>query len=347
MSLRSYGYDEETEDLAAWLRDVGRLEPRCRSGPRDRQPPRGAARRLPVGRHRCRHRARRAPLVFRRGRRGCRGCRGRRGDRHRVRRAAPGPARMRCAPTRSRWGRSVAAGETAGPDEPEGAESEGQLGDGHLNAVTCSSVDCVREVTRAHDRTARPQRPGSKQSKTKTPALKGAPSGGACARASSRPLRRSRTPRCARWPECGSRAVIEVSAYIPGVGPQPAGALHRARARRPGEGPARRALQGHPRRARRSRRARAKPGPFALRRQEGVLSDAAQRPRHTPRARPDPVYRSVLVTQVVNKVLSRGKRSLAERVVYDALDDRAREVRDRPGADFEEGRGERPAPSSR
>jgi small subunit ribosomal protein S7 len=28
----------------------------------------------------------------------------------------------------------------------------------------------------------------------------------------------------------------------------------------------------------------------------------------------------VLVTQVVNKVLSRGKRSLAERIVYDALD---------------------------
>ena len=35
---------------------------------------------------------------------------------------------------------------------------------------------------------------------------------------------------------------------------------------------------------------------------------------------PDPIYRSVLVTQFVNKVLSRGKRSLAERIVYDALD---------------------------
>ena len=34
---------------------------------------------------------------------------------------------------------------------------------------------------------------------------------------------------------------------------------------------------------------------------------------------PDPVYDSVLVTQFVNKVLQRGKRSLAERVVYDAL----------------------------
>jgi small subunit ribosomal protein S7 len=35
---------------------------------------------------------------------------------------------------------------------------------------------------------------------------------------------------------------------------------------------------------------------------------------------PDPIYRSVLVTQIVNKVLERGKRSLAERLVYDAMD---------------------------
>jgi small subunit ribosomal protein S7 len=47
-------------------------------------------------------------------------------------------------------------------------------------------------------------------------------------------------------------------------------------------------------------------------------------PRNGPAPRrelqPDPVYRSVLVTQLTNKVLSRGKRSLAERIVYDALD---------------------------
>jgi len=47
-------------------------------------------------------------------------------------------------------------------------------------------------------------------------------------------------------------------------------------------------------------------------------------PRNGPPPRrelvPDPVYRSVLVTQLCNKVLSRGKRSLAERIVYDALD---------------------------
>ena len=34
---------------------------------------------------------------------------------------------------------------------------------------------------------------------------------------------------------------------------------------------------------------------------------------------PDPIYRSVLVTQVVNKVLLNGKRSVAEKIVYDAL----------------------------
>ena len=56
-------------------------------------------------------------------------------------------------------------------------------------------------------------------------------------------------------------------------------------------------------------------------------------PRNGPAQRrelvPDPVYRSVLVTQVVNKVLSRGKRTLAEHIVYDALET----VKDRTGGD--------------
>ena len=47
-------------------------------------------------------------------------------------------------------------------------------------------------------------------------------------------------------------------------------------------------------------------------------------PRNGPAPRrelqPDPVYRSLVVTQLVNKVLTRGKRSLAERIVYEALD---------------------------
>ena len=35
---------------------------------------------------------------------------------------------------------------------------------------------------------------------------------------------------------------------------------------------------------------------------------------------PDPIYRTVLVTQIVNKIMQRGKRSTAERIVYEALD---------------------------
>jgi len=44
---------------------------------------------------------------------------------------------------------------------------------------------------------------------------------------------------------------------------------------------------------------------------------------------PDPIYRSVVVTQLVNKVLQRGKRSLAERVVSDALS----EIEQKTGGD--------------
>ena len=35
---------------------------------------------------------------------------------------------------------------------------------------------------------------------------------------------------------------------------------------------------------------------------------------------PDPIYQSVLVTQIVNKILVSGKRTTAERIVYQALD---------------------------
>ena len=46
-------------------------------------------------------------------------------------------------------------------------------------------------------------------------------------------------------------------------------------------------------------------------------------PRKGPATRrelqPDPIYHSLLVTQVINKVLQRGKRTRAERIVYDAL----------------------------
>ncbi len=57
-------------------------------------------------------------------------------------------------------------------------------------------------------------------------------------------------------------------------------------------------------------------------------------PRKGPAVRrelmPDPVYHSVLVTQVVNRVLSRGKRTLAERIVYAALADVAEKTGNDP-----------------
>ncbi len=46
-------------------------------------------------------------------------------------------------------------------------------------------------------------------------------------------------------------------------------------------------------------------------------------PRKGPAARrelsPDPVYNSILVTQLQNRIMLRGKRALAEGIVYDAL----------------------------
>ena len=65
-------------------------------------------------------------------------------------------------------------------------------------------------------------------------------------------------------------------------------------------------------------------GTQPLRRQEGLerlSQNAAQRPRtRAGNCCPTRSTTRSLVTQLVNKVLSRGKRSLAERIVYDALD---------------------------
>ncbi len=44
---------------------------------------------------------------------------------------------------------------------------------------------------------------------------------------------------------------------------------------------------------------------------------------------PDPIYKSVLVTQLVNKVLLAGKRSVAESIVYNALE----EVKEKSGTE--------------
>ncbi len=34
---------------------------------------------------------------------------------------------------------------------------------------------------------------------------------------------------------------------------------------------------------------------------------------------PDPVYQSILVTQIQNRIMTRGKKTLADKIVYDAL----------------------------
>ena len=47
---------------------------------------------------------------------------------------------------------------------------------------------------------------------------------------------------------------------------------------------------------------------------------------------PDPIYRSVVVTQLVNKILQRGKRTVAERIVYKALDEIGRKTQGDPVA---------------
>ncbi len=43
-------------------------------------------------------------------------------------------------------------------------------------------------------------------------------------------------------------------------------------------------------------------------------------PAEVRKIEPDPVYKSVLVSQVINKVLWRGKKGAARRIVYDAMD---------------------------
>ena len=44
----------------------------------------------------------------------------------------------------------------------------------------------------------------------------------------------------------------------------------------------------------------------------------------------DPIYRSVVVTQLINKVMLHGKRSVAEKIVYDAMDLIAKKTGEEP-----------------
>ena len=46
-------------------------------------------------------------------------------------------------------------------------------------------------------------------------------------------------------------------------------------------------------------------------------------PAVSARSHPDPVYQNPLVTQLINKILLHGKKSVAERIVYKALEVRS------------------------
>jgi small subunit ribosomal protein S7 len=167
----------------------------------------------------------------------------------------------------------------------------------------------------------------AKVTKTKTPALKGAPQRrGVCTRVYTT------TP---KKPNSALRKVarvrlssgVEITAYIPGVGhnlQEHSIVLVRGGRVKDLPGVRYKVVRG----ALDTSGVRERSQARSLRRQEGVLM-----PRNGPATRrelaPDPVYRSVLVTQVVNKILSRGKRTLAERIVYGALD----LVQERSGGD--------------
>ena len=71
-------------------------------------------------------------------------------------------------------------------------------------------------------------------------------------------------------------------------------------------------------------------------------ANTAQGPRPKRPLIADPVYQSPLVTQLVNKVLVDGKRSVAEAIVYGALEG-ARAKRHRPGRHAQARAGQRQA----
>ena len=58
---------------------------------------------------------------------------------------------------------------------------------------------------------------------------------------------------------------------------------------------------------------------------------------------PDPIYKSVLVTQVTNKVMQRGKKYVAEKIVYDALAIVAEKTATSGGAKEGDKPGDKPA----
>ena len=168
-----------------------------------------------------------------------------------------------------------------------------------------------------------------KVEKTKTPALKGSPQRrGVCTRVYTT------TP---KKPNSALRKVarvrltsgIEVTAYIPGVGHNlQEHSIVLVRGGRVKDLPGC-SLQDHPRVARHPGRPQPQAGAQPLRREEGEVLMPRKGPAPKHPVVVDPVYGSPLVTALVNKILLAGKKSVAERIVYGAMEG----AREKNGAD--------------
>ena len=168
-----------------------------------------------------------------------------------------------------------------------------------------------------------------KVAKTKTAALKGSPQRrGVCTRVyTTTPKKPNSALRKVARVKLSSQ--IEVTAYIPGEGHNlQEHSIVLVRGGRVKDLPGVRYkvdpwLAGHP--GREEPQAVAQP----LRREEGEELMPRKGPAPKRPLVSDPVFGSPLVTQLVNKVLKDGKRSLAERIVYAALEG----TRDKTGTD--------------
>ena len=168
-----------------------------------------------------------------------------------------------------------------------------------------------------------------KVSKTKTAALKGSPQRrGVCTRVyTTTPKKPNSALRKVARVKLSSQ--IEVTAYIPGEGHNlQEHSIVLVRGGRVKDLPGV-ALQGHPWLAGHPGREEPQAVAQPLRREEGEELMPRKGPAPKRPLVNDPVYSSPLVTQLVNKVLKDGKRSLAERIVYAALEG----TRDKTGTD--------------
>src|SRR5258708_25512035 len=127
----------------------------------------------------------------------------------------------------------------------------------------------------------------------------------------------------------------------PGRRPQPAGTFGGHDPRRSRQGPARRALPHHSRHPRHSRRQGPQTAPVEVRRQ---ASEVRRGGTHMSRRRaaekrevlPDAKFGDIVLSKFMNTLMSRGKKSVAERVVYGALDEIQGKLKQDPVPAFHE-----------